>query len=81
MSTVETVVAYEFLEQIKSLVVHDSHVVRVPTDRTADVKHELRNVHKESRHEIRDILSLLVVTGIESVDVLAGSTVGRIEIM
>ena len=81
MGAVEGVAAHEFLEEVQCLVVHDGHVVAVPTHGARDVEHQLRHVHEQCRHEVGDVLRLFVVAGVQRVHLLAGGAVGGVEVV
>ena len=47
MGAVQGIAAYKFLEKIKGHVIHNGHMVGVPADRTAYMKHKLRDIEKQ----------------------------------
>ena len=47
MGTIEGIATHKFFEKIERLVIHNCHVVGVPANRTAYVKHQLRYVHQQ----------------------------------
>src|SRR5574344_39020 len=81
MCTIKGISTAEFLEEVKSLVVHYCYVVRVPTDRTAYVKHQLRNIKQQRSYHIAYILGLLIMAGIERVHDIVLSARACIEVM
>ncbi len=56
----------DFAEKIHSRVVHDSHMVRVPTDRTAHVEHQFRHEKQHSRNLVGNAFGGVEVTGVKS---------------
>jgi len=80
VGAVEGFGADDLLEQVQSLVVHDGHVVGIPTDGTTDVQHQLRHIKKQRRDLVGHILGRLVVTRVERVDDLARGAVAFVEV-
>ena len=80
MRPVETVGTDKFLEKIEGRIVHDSHMVRIPTNRAADMEHKLGNKEKEGCNLVGNILGRLIMAGVEGIDNFPGSAVALIEV-
>ena len=80
MCAVQSLGADKLLEEVQGHVVHDGHVVGVPTYRTAHMEHQLRNIKEQGRNLVRHILGRLVVTCVEGVYHFAGSAVALKEV-
>ena len=45
------------------------------------MQHQLRYIHQQRGDEVADVLRLLIVTSVERIHLLAGGTVGGVEIV
>src|SRR5574344_1650392 len=63
------------------MVVHDSYMIRIPTNRTADMKHKFRYIEEQRSYHVADIFSLLIVTCVQCVHHMVLSTIACIEIV
>ena len=67
MGTVEGVGTHKFGEEVAGVVVEEGDMVGIPMHRARHMKHQFGNKQQQRRHCVRDILGLLVVTGVEGV--------------
>ena len=65
MYALKSICTYNLREEVLSVVVHDGHMVGVPTYRAAHMEHELRNELKHCRHLVSRDLGRMIVTCID----------------
>ena len=81
MNTVKSTCAYDFGEEFLSGVVHDGHMVAIPTNRTAHVQHQLGHELQNGTYLISRNLCGMIVTSIDSQYLVVLCSIGSIEIM
>ena len=81
MYSVESSCAYDLREKVLSVVIHDGHMVRVPTDRTADMEHKLRDELKNCRYLVTRDFHRMIVTGVDGQNLVVLCCVCSVEIM
>ena len=81
MYSIQRIATDDFLAQVQSFIVHDGHVVRIPTNRTAHMKHQFWHKEQHGRHLVRHTFSRMEMTGIECYDFLILCRIADVEVV
>ena len=81
MYAIESLRANDLLEQFQRWVVHDGHVVAVPTDGARDMQHQFRHKLQHGTYLVGRALSGMVVACIDGQYFVVLGSIGRVEIM
>ena len=81
MYTVESITTHYFFCQIQRFIIHDSHMVTIPTDRAANVQHDFRSIKQQRRYLISYTFGRMEMAGIECHYFITACTIANIEII
>ena len=81
MHSIQSIATYDFLAQVECIVVHDSHMVRVPTNRTTHVQHQFRHIKQHRRNLVRYTFCRVEVASIKRNNLLILCCITNIEVI
>ena len=81
VNAVECVGTYDFEEEFLSGVVHDGHVVGVPTDGAGNVEHQFLQIGQHGRYLVGRRLCGVIVAGVDGQNLVVLCSVGGVEVM